>query len=308
MAEAERQARALILLYADISGSTRMYEQYGDRVARTATGHCLDLASQVVRRFDGEPFKTVGDAVLCVFEDAALALDAAREVQNAVAEADRAGEFQATPMRLKVVIHSGSGVIDADREEIFGEAHLSADYLLHVAKASQILATSQLLSIAPRYSHGDLRSLGEVRVPGREGSLNVHELVWDTEGLTQVSAPTVARTEFRRVSLEVHYSGRLHVIDEQHPLLTLGRVAGNDVVVPSHFVSRRHAEIVCRNGTFVLRDVSANGTFVEGPNGQHIMLRRNEHMLDGRGTFCLGGTPADNPRGLVEFGVRSQAS
>ena len=49
----------------------------------------------------------------------------------------------------------------------------------------------------------------------------------------------------------------------QGKTVTLGRQAGNDVVVPEAGVSRKHAEVNDNNGVFHLRDLgSTNGTFV----------------------------------------------
>ncbi|MCB8951973.1 MAG: phage tail protein I [Ardenticatenales bacterium] len=45
----------------------------------------------------------------------------------------------------------------------------------------------------------------------------------------------------------------------------LGRVAGNDLELPHHFVSGRHAQIVCDESSCVLTDLgSTNGTVVDG--------------------------------------------
>jgi len=47
--------------------------------------------------------------------------------------------------------------------------------------------------------------------------------------------------------------------------VTIGRVPGNDLVLPHASVSRRHARIVIKNGRFILVDLkSTNGTFVNG--------------------------------------------
>ena len=55
----------------------------------------------------------------------------------------------------------------------------------------------------------------------------------------------------------------------------IGRALDNDWVLPDpeKFVSSRHAQIVCRGGTFYLKDTSTNGTFVNGspqPVGNNV--------------------------------------
>lgn len=53
------------------------------------------------------------------------------------------------------------------------------------------------------------------------------------------------------------------------PGMTIGRAVDNDLILPDGLVSRQHAEIVARDGVFVLRDCdSANGTLV------------NDHPID----------------------------
>lgn len=47
--------------------------------------------------------------------------------------------------------------------------------------------------------------------------------------------------------------------------ITIGRVQGNDIVLPKQNVSKRHSRIVLKNGKFVISDLkSTNGTYVNG--------------------------------------------
>jgi predicted component of type VI protein secretion system len=47
--------------------------------------------------------------------------------------------------------------------------------------------------------------------------------------------------------------------------VTIGRVQGNDIVLPKQNVSKRHSRIVLKNGKFVITDLkSTNGTYVNG--------------------------------------------
>lgn len=67
-------------------------------------------------------------------------------------------------------------------------------------------------------------------------------------------------------------------------LTTLGRESDNQIVVPNRGASRRHAEIVQKDGTFTARDLGApNGTFV---NGERI----TERVLQDGDTLGIGQT------------------
>src|SRR5437764_373866 len=47
--------------------------------------------------------------------------------------------------------------------------------------------------------------------------------------------------------------------------VTIGRVQGNDIILPKGNVSKRHSRIVIKDGKFIIVDLkSTNGTYVNG--------------------------------------------
>src|SRR6185295_5524683 len=47
--------------------------------------------------------------------------------------------------------------------------------------------------------------------------------------------------------------------------VTIGRVQGNDIILPKGNVSKRHSRIVLKDGKFIIVDIkSTNGTYVNG--------------------------------------------
>ena len=71
----------LAVLFADISGSTRLYEQHGDAIARADLGACITMLDGVSSGLDGETIKTIGDEIMCAFEDPIKAALTATEMQ-----------------------------------------------------------------------------------------------------------------------------------------------------------------------------------------------------------------------------------
>lgn len=66
--------------------------------------------------------------------------------------------------------------------------------------------------------------------------------------------------------------------DEQ---LTIGRSAGNDLVLADPEVSRRHVRLVRRNDGFAIEDSgSTNGTFVNGQRISHLTLLQDGDAID----------------------------
>lgn len=59
--------------------------------------------------------------------------------------------------------------------------------------------------------------------------------------------------------------GETKRLDFDRPEITIGRVAGNDIVLPRGNISKRHSRIVFKDGKFIIVDLkSTNGTFVNG--------------------------------------------
>ena len=59
--------------------------------------------------------------------------------------------------------------------------------------------------------------------------------------------------------------GEQRRLDFDKPEITIGRVQGNDVILPKGNVSKRHARIVLKDGKFIIVDLkSTNGTYVNG--------------------------------------------
>ena len=89
----------LAVLFADVCGSTKLYEVHGDAKAREAIAKCVALMSESTARQGGTVIKTIGDEVMSTFKTA----DDAAQVYSAAVEHDRGlgiaigdpGEFEA---------------------------------------------------------------------------------------------------------------------------------------------------------------------------------------------------------------------
>lgn len=86
---------------------------------------------------------------------------------------------------------------------------------------------------------------------------------------------------------------RAEVFDQGE--LTIGRVQGNDIVLPKGNISKRHSRIVLRDGKFIIVDLkSTNGTYV---NGKRIsspqVLKDADKVYIGDFTLTLDNPGAD---------------
>src|SRR5678816_1506832 len=88
------QATEASVLFADVSGSTKLYETAGDAVAHAAIEKCVNLMREKTLSSKGRVIKTIGDEVMSAFPTADDAAGAAIEMQAAISELPPVGNTQ----------------------------------------------------------------------------------------------------------------------------------------------------------------------------------------------------------------------
>ena len=104
------------VLFADVAGSTALYEVLGDERAFALVENCLQTMSACTTEVHGRVVKTIGDAVMSVFKDADDAAAAAAEMQFRV---DKLGPAVGVRLGVRVGFHFGP-VVERDND-VFGD-------------------------------------------------------------------------------------------------------------------------------------------------------------------------------------------
>jgi class 3 adenylate cyclase len=282
------------ILFADISGSTALYELLGDKPAAKAIDACLGVLREVIARRDGQVVKTIGDELMVVFNTPEAACEAAREMQQSItALPPTAGA------KLAIRIGFHFGLVLEDKGDFWGDGVNTAARLAGLAKAGQILTTGATANSLPGIQRSNLRDLDAISVKGKHDAVRVFELMWgDTEDATQVAGLASSAKVQAKLTLEVGERTMGFPLDKT--VLILGRENTCDVVVREKTASRRHARIERRGVQYVLVDESTNGTYVAIEGDREMLLRRDSVMLRGRGKIALG-TSTDTAVELVLF-------
>src|SRR6187200_2181330 len=78
------------------------------------------------------------------------------------------------------------------------------------------------------------------------------------------------------------------------PEVTIGRVQGNDIILPKGNVSKRHSRIVLKDGKFIIVDLkSTNGTYVNGRKiTSPLVVKQTDKIYIG--DFIIGVDEAAN--------------
>ena len=77
--ESTKVERNLCVLFADVSGSTRLYEKLGDKEALHAVERCINRMTRATEQFKGRVIKTIGDEVMAVFDSAEAGIRSRRK-------------------------------------------------------------------------------------------------------------------------------------------------------------------------------------------------------------------------------------
>jgi class 3 adenylate cyclase len=95
---------SMAIIFTDLRGSTRLYNQIGDAPAFGLVMSHFDLLRDAVQAEGGAVVKTIGDAIMAVFRRPAPALRAMIAAQQQLAQFQGA---DGTPLKLRVGIHYG---------------------------------------------------------------------------------------------------------------------------------------------------------------------------------------------------------
>jgi class 3 adenylate cyclase len=288
-----RQEQAT-LLFADICGSTGLFERYGDLHARQIEARVLDLLAACTVAHQGTVIKTIGDEIMSRFPNAERGVSAACEMQQGIKDDPVLAELG---IAIRIGLHHGP--VLAERNDVFGDAVNVAARMVALAKADQIITTRETVGCLSADSRQTTRSLGRSWVRGKQNEMEIAEVIWYESGsLTQMSdgeTQKILRNQlYARLILD--YRDQNIPITPSTQVFTIGRGLKNNLVVERELVSRSHATIEFRQGKFILKDNSTNGTYLLLENGARFFVRREEFTLHERGVICLGQAAfEDNP-------------
>ena len=283
-----RETINCVVMFADVAGSTAMYENMGDDLARERISKALNMLIAISRRHNGNLVKTIGDEILVYFTDIDMAVFAAKAIQEAM-EDDRSPETIGVSIRIGM--QYGSTILEND--DIFGDTVNVAARISNMAKARQILCTQEIAFMVKNAElSNNMRPFDRLRVKGRNEHLDVYLYAWEEEEditnmATASSFTNPARYDQEKL-LTLTYETRPYVIPVDTTSYILGRGKDCELIVKGDLISRYHSKIEHRRGKFIITDQSTNGTFLRTTEGQDIFLRREEYTVYGSGYISLG--------------------
>ena len=293
----QRQTTTAIL-FADVCGSTKIYESLGDVAARKLIGRCIQLMIAATREHGGALIKTIGDEVMCRFPSADDAAAAALDMQERVAGAALAERG------FSVAIHVGFhfGPVVEEGNDVYGDAVNLASRMVNLAKRDQILTTGSTQQLTTGKLGEAMRQVDRTTVKGKDEVIDVFELVWQEAESTRVAGSVWATAPGgSKGHLLLTMGEQVLEVSAEHPSITVGRSDQSDLPLQGELISRLHARIDYRNTRFLLTDQSTNGTYVTDPAGAEHLVRHDSFVLTGAGTISFGHTKMPGQKDLLRY-------
>jgi adenylate cyclase len=314
------------VLFADLRGSTSMYETLGNAEATAVVTRSVALLARVVANHEGQVVKTLGDGLMAVFATPAASVAAADDMHDAMARIGMGEDLQPDPgeggpeseaddlatlpprppVPLKLQVGLAHGEVVEMSGDVFGDAVNVAARLLDHAGDNETLATASVVEQLGEWEQSRFRSLDRMQLRGRVEPVHVHlqeavrrfgDTAATAYGDMLLTTPEPEGIRLVWLDLNRIYAGTsLPVV--------LGRSPQATYIIDDNRVSRSHARIDWHGGTFQLVDLSYNGTYVRFDNDPEIIsLRRGACTLHGSGVIGLGAPPTEPLSPCVRFEV-----
>ncbi len=277
------------VLFADLVGSTQLYERVGDTSAFALVDRCLKELQKAIEVRGGKVVKHTGDGLMAIFADADSAADAAVGMHQSLRELP---PLSGQRLAVRIGFHYGSVIASGD--DVFGETVNFAARLMELASPGRALTTAETFQHLTSDWQDVMYPLQSRVLRGASRPMEIFELKCEALGDVTVlqTGQFVVEGEHE---LKLYLNEQTVVLNENCPVARIGRDAVADMRVGDSRASRRHAEVELRGDKFVLVDRSSNGTYVSIVGEKEFVLCREEAVLRGQGHIALGGSCSGNP-------------
>ncbi|MEM9413425.1 MAG: adenylate/guanylate cyclase domain-containing protein [Planctomycetota bacterium] len=282
-------------LFADVAGSTGIYEKLGDEEGRNLVARCVEKLRQIAEQHTGQFVKSNGDDIMCTFPEPQSATSAACAMQCYI------DEFSKEQLNVEVAVRIGFQhglVMQEIGGDVRGDAVNVAARLADYAKAGQIVTSEKTLSAFKTTK--SFRRLERVRLKGKTERVGICEILWKQDFSMTIFASDIPEEDAENLQLLIRLGDQICSVSENNFKITIGRDPSSDIRVTGKRASRHHATIEFRRGAFVLSDLSTNATYVR-QGLEETRLHREQSPIIGSGQLSLGIPFNKNPEEIIEL-------
>jgi hypothetical protein len=258
---------------------------------------------EAVTACGGRVVKTIGDEVMATLPSASAACAAAIAMQRGTDGLDPVrGPGGSSKLAVRVGFHLGP--VLEEEGDCFGDTVNVAARLVALARGGEIITSGETASLLAPEQRSGTRELDRFALKGKAEDVRAVEVLWQESAELTMAISTRSLDQAHPGSfLKLATDRREWIFDAKSRSVSLGREAGNDVVVVDSQASRRHATIERRREKWVFIDHSTNGSFVLLAGQAAIELHREELLLHGSGEIRFGHRNAGSGEECLHFEV-----
>jgi class 3 adenylate cyclase/predicted Ser/Thr protein kinase/AAA+ ATPase superfamily predicted ATPase len=176
--------RDVTIMFCDVVGSTRYFEQRGDIEGRAMLQRYTRLMFPIIEQLDGKIIKTIGDGIMASFQEPAQGCLAAIQMQKMLF-VDNQNKQHEDRIKIRIALHFGQGVIE--QEDVFGDVVNVAARVEEFAGPDQIVLSEHQFTQIAANTDFNCMLVGSASLKGKEDEMRLYRLKWtDDEELTTI--------------------------------------------------------------------------------------------------------------------------
>jgi class 3 adenylate cyclase len=165
---------SVTLMFSDMEGFTAMTERLGDAKAHAIVQEHHAIVREQTAEHKGHEVELRGDGFLLAFAEPLTAVRCATALHRAFA--DYSEKHPEEPIRVRIGLHTGEAIKDADK--FFGKTVIQAFRLADLAKGAETLVSSDLKAMVERADDLRFDDGREVELKGISGTHRVFAVEW----------------------------------------------------------------------------------------------------------------------------------
>ncbi len=290
LAELEKFRRNVVVMFADIKGSTAYFERYGDAAGVMMVERCTQLMRQMIERYGGRVIKTIGDATMATFNDCKQSVLASIDMQKALIDFNQS-QMQEHKIAIRIGLNYGPGIVRSN--DVFGDVVNVASRVESAALPEQILVSESVYQNLGEVREFRIALEGRFAMKGKSSEQRLYEVVWQTRkrdsGPVAVQLTDDHGAEIKAALIvpqfklqHIKRDGSMGALRElRGGSLTVGRTDADMNFPTDADLAPLHARFSTEHGQCVVEDLS---------NGAGVFLRlTTAHTLENGDVIRLGG-------------------
>ena len=197
-AELERFQRLVTVMFTDIAGSTKYFDEHGDLAGMAMVEDCNTTLKPLVGKLEGTIVKTIGDAIMAYWEKPVEAVRCAIAMQQAIAEVNKSrGPDQ--QIRIRVALNLGVGLLKDN--DVFGDVVNVCSRIEHETAAEKIGVSPSVVEALSEQKDILCRKIGTVSLRGKSAEMDLYEVVWREEEKAAAAREGPVKISGRQLSI-----------------------------------------------------------------------------------------------------------